>query len=182
MCRKVRHASRGYPIPPGYAAWFLMKPAAIPPVSRPSGRGSWYKNQAHVLIFMILNFICSLNQVFLQSDRQELWFLPVFLPISFFAKIYSVGTALFKHKPNPKFPSFSLKVKDSQPRGGERVSVPTESPQPAGELPNNLTALGLTFDHFFHIICPVGNYLVLRNSWVKESAGIRPVSSCVNPA
>ncbi|WP_283124466.1 hypothetical protein, partial [Angelakisella massiliensis] len=26
----------------------------IPPVSRPCGRGSWYKNQAHVLIFMIL--------------------------------------------------------------------------------------------------------------------------------
>ena len=51
-----------------YAAWFLMKPAAIPPVSRPDGRGSWYKNQAQVLSFMIFNFICSLNQVFLQSE------------------------------------------------------------------------------------------------------------------
>ena len=58
---KVRHASRGYPIPPGYAAWFLTKPAAIPPVSRPRGRGSWYKNQAHVLIFMIFNFVFSLK-------------------------------------------------------------------------------------------------------------------------
>ena len=38
----------GGPGPPGYAAWFLTKPVAIPPVSRPGGRGSWYKNQAHV--------------------------------------------------------------------------------------------------------------------------------------
>ena len=43
----------GGPSPPGYAAWFLTKPAAIPPVSHPGGRGSWYKNQAHVLIYMI---------------------------------------------------------------------------------------------------------------------------------
>ena len=49
----------GGPSPPGYAAWFLTKPAAIPPVSRPGGRGSWYKNQAHVLIFMILKFAFS---------------------------------------------------------------------------------------------------------------------------
>ena len=44
---KVRHTSRGTRSP-----WirrrFLTKPAAIPPVSRPCGRGSWYKNQAHV--------------------------------------------------------------------------------------------------------------------------------------
>ena len=50
----VRHTSRGTRSP-----WirrrFLTKPAAIPPVSRPVGRGSWYKNQAYVLIFMILN-------------------------------------------------------------------------------------------------------------------------------
>ena len=43
-------ASRGYPIPPVSAA------------------GSWNKKQAYLLIFMILNFIGSLKQVFLQSE------------------------------------------------------------------------------------------------------------------
>ncbi|WP_071429367.1 hypothetical protein [Angelakisella massiliensis] len=75
---KVRHASRGYPIPPGYAAWFLTKPAAIPPVSRPSGRGSRYKNQAHVLIFMILNSGCALEEVPQQTEAAAVYLPPPF--------------------------------------------------------------------------------------------------------
>ncbi|WP_283124639.1 hypothetical protein, partial [Angelakisella massiliensis] len=38
----------------------------------------WYKNQAHVLIFMILNFVFPWNSIFLQSDGGRM-LLPPFL-------------------------------------------------------------------------------------------------------
>ncbi|WP_283125100.1 hypothetical protein, partial [Angelakisella massiliensis] len=94
------------------------------PVSRPSGRGSWYKNQAHVLIFMILNFICSLNQVFLQSDRQELWFLPVFSAYQLFCKNLQRGDGFVQTQAKPQIPVILFKGA-RQPAKGWRTGFRT---------------------------------------------------------